>query len=107
MGQDFAARLGDLHASAVALEQIDAQLLFQLADLPAQRRLGDVQAVGSLAQAAELSDMNQGFELNDVHGRVRWVCGGNAGTTPGQACIHERHAGLSGTGLRRVYLHQL
>ncbi|MNP46925.1 hypothetical protein D3C76_1409560 [compost metagenome] len=67
MLQHFFARIGDLHAAAMSLEQVDAKFLFQLPDLSAQRGLGNVQAVGCFAQATQLGDVDEGFKLNDVH----------------------------------------
>ncbi|MNJ73339.1 hypothetical protein D3C77_701240 [compost metagenome] len=67
MRQYLAPGIGNVHAAPMALEQVDAQLFLQLANLSAKCRLGNVQAVGCLAEAAEFGDMNQGLELNNVH----------------------------------------
>ncbi|MCY1373345.1 hypothetical protein D9M69_606140 [compost metagenome] len=70
MRHDLAADIGDDHSATVPLEQIGSEFLFQLADLAAQCRLGDVQAVGGLAEAAQFGDVDEGLELNDVHQRT-------------------------------------
>ncbi|MNP51983.1 hypothetical protein D3C76_1463420 [compost metagenome] len=69
--QHLTAGVGDDHAAAMALEQVNPQLFFQLPYLPAQGGLRNVQPVGRLAEAAKFGNMNQGFELNDVHGPTR------------------------------------
>ncbi|MNM89267.1 hypothetical protein D3C81_1014960 [compost metagenome] len=47
------------------LEQRRAQLLLQLLDLPAQRRLGDVQPLGGGAETAALGDFHEVTQLAD------------------------------------------
>lgn len=69
MSQNLAAGVGNFHPAPVPIEQVGAELFFQHSDLSTQRRLGYVEPVGSLAQASKLCDMNQCFELNDIHDR--------------------------------------
>ncbi len=47
--QQVAALLGEMNPLLAAVEQVDTQLVFQLLDLPAQRRLGNVEPLGGLA----------------------------------------------------------
>ena len=47
---------GALHMPAVALEELDAQLLLQAGDLPADRGLGGMDGAGRPAEAACLCD---------------------------------------------------
>src|SRR4051794_11484924 len=54
----------------MAFEQEDAEFFFQKPDLAAQRRLRDVQAIRSLAQASEFGNMDQGLQLNNIHRRI-------------------------------------
>ncbi|MCY1540049.1 hypothetical protein D9M68_756630 [compost metagenome] len=51
----------------MSLEEIDTKLLFQIAYLATEGRLGDVQSVSSFAEATEFGHMNQCLELNDIH----------------------------------------
>ena len=48
--------LGELRAVRGAVQQADAELLFQTADLPAQRRLGDEQGGGGTAEVPVVGD---------------------------------------------------
>lgn len=48
-----------------AFEQRRAQLLLQFLDLPAQRRLGDVQPLGGSAEAAAFGDFHEVTQLAD------------------------------------------
>lgn len=50
-------------ALLAALEQLQAETLFQLGDLPAQRRLGDVQLLGG---AADVLDLGHGDEITKL-----------------------------------------
>ena len=61
------ARLGGLHAPAVAVQQMLAQFLFQQAHLPAQGGLGHVQHFGRAREAAALGDAQEIFDLLEVH----------------------------------------
>ena len=70
MVQNLTADLRDHHSAPMAFEQKDAKLFFQKPDLATQRRLRDVQAIGSLAQASEFGNMDQGLQLNNIHRRI-------------------------------------
>ncbi|MNM98852.1 hypothetical protein D3C81_1113930 [compost metagenome] len=65
--KNLEAGSGDFHTAAMPLEQVDAQFLFQLPNLPAQCRLRHMEPVRSLAQAAKFGHMDQGFQLHYVH----------------------------------------
>jgi hypothetical protein len=67
MSQDIASNLSNLHAPTMAFEKIRTKFLLQLPDLSTERRLGDVQAICRLAEAAELGDVDQRFELDYIH----------------------------------------
>jgi hypothetical protein len=49
-------------------EQTHPQLLLQLADLHAQRRLGDIQLLGSAGDVAGLDDAGKVLKLTKVDG---------------------------------------
>ena len=55
-GQEHLARLGEPGALRGAVEQAGAELLFEAADLSAQRRLGDAQVGGGAAEVPVLGD---------------------------------------------------
>ncbi len=57
----------DRHAATVPLEKGNAELLLQEPDLAAERRLHDVQPIRGLTYAAEFGNMNQGYELRNLH----------------------------------------
>jgi hypothetical protein len=61
------ASLGELHAATVAQKQRLVQLHLQRAHLAAQSRLRHAQHEGGLAEAPVLGDVNEGFELIQVH----------------------------------------
>ncbi|MNV90971.1 hypothetical protein D3C71_1854160 [compost metagenome] len=67
MLDDLQAKLGHHHPSTMAFEQFDTELLFQMADLPAKCRLGDMQSIGSFAQAAQFRHVYQSLESDYVH----------------------------------------
>ncbi|MNL36303.1 hypothetical protein D3C87_1583770 [compost metagenome] len=67
MCQHFTSGVGDLHASTMSIKQVGADLLFQQSNLPTKRRLGNVKTIRGLAETAQFGNMNQGFELNDIH----------------------------------------
>ena len=67
--QHALAKLGELGLRALAPEQIAAELAFELADGPGQRRLGDVAFLGG---AREIQHPRHGEEIADLmhfHGR--------------------------------------
>ena len=51
----------------IAVEQLRPHFLFKLADLPAQRRLGDIELLGRLREVAFIGDSNEVTELANVH----------------------------------------
>ncbi len=57
------SRLCKLDAPLVAFEQLNPEIFFQLLDLPAQRRLRDVQP---LRRFAEIQILRNGDEVSDV-----------------------------------------
>jgi hypothetical protein len=56
------------NAALRAVEQLDAELLFEIADLLADRPLRDVQAFGSRAEAQLLGDGDEVPEVPKFHG---------------------------------------
>jgi hypothetical protein len=65
VGDDFRpfqqgrTRTGQLDTAPVPDEQCDTELIFQLADLPAQRRLGNEQLSRCAAEAARVRDVDE------------------------------------------------
>lgn len=57
---------GQANALLAALEQRQAQAFFELGDLPAQRRLGNMQPFGGAADVFFLGDYNEVAQLADV-----------------------------------------
>ena len=52
----------------LAVEQLHANFVFQLLNLPAQRRLGDVQPLSGPGEAALLRHGHEIFEVSKIHG---------------------------------------
>ena len=65
--QENATRLGQLHVPTRAVQQCHIHLLLELADLQAQRRLGDVQALGRPREVEFLGDGDEVAEVARVH----------------------------------------
>ena len=63
-----AAGFGELERACAALEQRGAQLLFQLLDLPAQRGLGDEQALGRAGEIALFGNGDEVAQMAEFHG---------------------------------------
>ncbi len=61
------AGAGQQHATPVADEQLDAELMFEQLDVPAQRRLGRAQPVSRLAQASEFRYGPESPQLFEIH----------------------------------------
>jgi hypothetical protein len=59
--------MGELYLFVVALEQLDAQLFLQSLDLPAQRRLADVQVPRGGRNILVLSDIPEMVQHFYVH----------------------------------------
>ena len=51
------------HAARTTVEQLHVQAAFQLGERLGHRRLGDVEIVGNLDQAAEIVDRHQQLEV--------------------------------------------
>ena len=66
------------HADARALEQLDAELVLEVANASRQRRLRDVQARGRTTDVAFFRDGDERFELQQRHGAVTLACGPRA-----------------------------
>jgi len=62
------ARVGRLDAARVAQQQLRAELLFELADLPPERRLGDVQARGGARKASAFDHRHEITQAFEIHG---------------------------------------
>ncbi|BDU19216.1 hypothetical protein DYGSA30_06730 [Dyella sp. GSA-30] len=65
--QQLPACIGGCDATTVALEEMRAQFDFQLAHLPAEQRLRDVQCSGSAGEAAELNNANKALQVFQIH----------------------------------------
>ena len=61
------ARLGKLHAAPPALEQDDVQALLQKVYLLYQRRRGDIERPGRLAEAARVGHLDERLYLARIH----------------------------------------
>ena len=61
------ARLREVHAAGAALEELHAQLLLQLADALAQRRLRHVQFVGRTGEALLLRHRQKTSQMPQFH----------------------------------------
>ena len=61
--RDAGARGGEEHAGRGALDQDDAELRLELADLHAHRRLGDLAARGGLAEMQRLGERREVAQL--------------------------------------------
>ena len=69
--EEYAAGSGQRDAARAALQQFDADLQFQIADLPAQRRLRRVQPpLGRIGQAALLGNRNEIAQMPQLHGSI-------------------------------------
>ena len=62
--EDLLAGGGDVHLSAVPVEDAHPERLFELPDLGAQRRLGDVAGFGCPAEVPGFGDGDGVFELS-------------------------------------------
>jgi hypothetical protein len=59
---------GKRHAAGLPIEQLHTDLSFQIANLPAQGRLGGVQSpFGGVQQAAFFSDGNEIAQVPELH----------------------------------------
>src|SRR3954468_18589342 len=68
--EERGAGRGQLHAVLVAQQQLGADLLLELADLLAQRRLGHVQALGRAAEMQLLRDGDEVAEVAELHAAI-------------------------------------
>ena len=75
--QHHLARLGSDHGFLRAVEQHDAQLLFERLDLHTQRRLRHETVFGGQRKTSAVGDCQQVFQLNDSHRRRNLFCRAN------------------------------
>jgi hypothetical protein len=62
------ASSSQLHATRATTQQLDPNLILQIADLPAQRRLRSMQApFGRQRQAARLGDRDEVSKMTQLH----------------------------------------
>src|SRR6185369_11294221 len=61
------ARVGELDAALVAVEEAHAELLLELADLLADRRLGDVQPLRGAAEVPLFGGSDEVPEVSELH----------------------------------------
>src|SRR5262249_32641717 len=69
--QNRPSRVGQLHTPPGAIEQPDSELVFELANLLAQRRLCDMQSCGSAAEMQFLGNRNEIAEVSQLH--MSWI----------------------------------
>jgi hypothetical protein len=69
LDEQRAARRRERRAAAVALEQLDAELGLERADLLADARLGEMKPVGGAAEVKLLSDHDERPQLPELHRR--------------------------------------
>jgi hypothetical protein len=67
LGEEGAPRRGERHAARDALEERRAELALEVADLPAERRLRDVQAPGGAPEVPLLRDGREIAEVPELH----------------------------------------
>ena len=65
--QDGLARVGQLHAFAQPLEQLDLQLVLQILDHPADCRLGDEQILGGFRKTFGPGHFQKILQIPDLH----------------------------------------
>jgi hypothetical protein len=66
------ARAGQRYASTIAVQQPQAQFRLECADLTAYGRLGQSDHRRGAAEAARLSDVDEEFDLPQVHAGFRY-----------------------------------
>ncbi len=67
--QDLGAALGQRYAPRLSLDQLHAQVVFQLLQLRRQRRLTDEGAFGGLAEVLGVGQGHEIPQVAQVHGR--------------------------------------
>ena len=85
------AGLGRRHAALRPQQQLLANLALQRRELLAQRRLGDVQDVGGLGQAADVDDLHEVLQAPEVHRSA--PAGARRATWPAGRSISDRYRG--------------
>jgi hypothetical protein len=68
LAEKGASGVGELDAPLVAREEGGAELALEIADLPAERRLGDVQSRGRVTEVQLLGDGDEVAEVAQLHG---------------------------------------
>ena len=66
LGQETEPRLRERHFPRRAGQELDAEILFQLADPMAESRLRQVQVSGRMLEAASLGDGDESMEAQEV-----------------------------------------
>jgi hypothetical protein len=64
--------LGQRNATAVPVEERTSELLFEQADLPADRGLRNVKTLPGPGEAVFLGHGEEHLELTDIHVEIRW-----------------------------------
>lgn len=118
--QELGARVGELHAVAGPLEQLDPERSFQLGDRLRQARLGDEQPGGRAPEMPFLGDADEVAQLPELHLGIvitgfragqqtdDWVAPdqigrtGSHGQPPGSWPGHRTSTGLSTPSRRRI-----
>jgi len=70
MGDQVLALASDSHPTANAIEEPDAEVLLQLANLPPEGRLAHAKPRGGLREAPGVSDSDEVAEVPEVHGAI-------------------------------------
>ncbi len=60
-------RIGQFELAPRAQDQLEPDLVLELADLPAERRLGDAQLHGGFGKASRLGDIDEIAERSQIH----------------------------------------
>ena len=64
---EHAARVGELHLALGAVEQLDPELFFELADLMTERRLAEMQPFGGAAEVQGFCERHDVAKVSQLH----------------------------------------
>jgi hypothetical protein len=67
LGEQILSLTGDLNSAADAIEERDAEILLELADLAPECRLAHPKPRGCLREASRVSDGDEVAEVPEVH----------------------------------------
>jgi hypothetical protein len=75
VGQEQPARSGGARRAAETVEQTNAQLVLERADVLRHRRLRQMERLGGAREGSQLGDPGEDLELPEVHGRREYSGG--------------------------------